>query len=940
MSSPVIEFGILGPLQVRAHGELLPLGGAKRRALLALLLVRANETVSTDWLIDELWDERPPETAANTLQAHVSQLRRVLHGGIGDREPPILVTQAPGYVLRVSPDALDANRFERLLDDADAAHARGGLEEASALFTEALALWRGQPLADVADLGSAQPEIARLEALRRRALEDRIDCELELGRHAEVLAEIEALVALHPLSERLRRQLMLALYRAGRQADALQAYQSARLALTEELGLEPGAELRDLHQAILRHDASVAAPRAVGDIEAPLPSFLTAFVGREQELDEVTALVRRGVRLVTITGLGGMGKTRLAVEAARSLADDFGDGVAYVPLAAIADPALVGATIAQALGESGVASEEVLSARLRSRHLLLLLDNFEQVVDAAPLVSSLLQEAPRLVVLVTSRAALHLSGEHEYPVPSLPAAEAVALFEDRARGVNPHFTLAEAGSAAVEELCARLEGLPLAIELAAARTRLLTPSAMLGRLASRLDLLAEGPRDAPERHRALRTTLDWSYELLTPPQQRLFARLGVFVGGCSLEAAEAVCASNGRSTLEDLSAVVDESLAHLESAPQPRVTMLETVREYALERLDVLGETSETRTRHRDYFVAFAENAHAAAGGPEQSDWFARLELEHDNLRAALSFVRDRGEAEVELRLCVSLWRFWQIHGHLDEGRRALDAALTSNPDGDPVQRARVLNGAGVLAGEQGDFEAAAEFFESSLQVARQLGEHTRIASALANLGNLALFAGDLARARSLYEESIEESVLGGASETELIARENLGLVALDEGDLERAVTLLEESAALAEREQDDRTRASSTRALAAALLESGEHGRARELLAESLTLTRGLGEPHGIASCFDTFAGLAATEGDPEEAAVLFGAADIVRSSIGALRPPDQQPLYEQWLARTLSQLDTTVYATRYEDGRRLELDEACERALRLVRAEPASAE
>jgi predicted ATPase len=541
---------------------------------------------------------------------------------------------------------------------------------------------------------------------------------------------------------------------------------------------------------------------------------------------------------------------------------------------------------------------------------------------------------PGPTLLVTSRAALRVSGENEYPVPSLPNADAVALFADRAVRVNPRFALVEPETAAVEELCARLEGLPLAIELAAARTRLLTPAAMLDRLASRLDLLTEGPRDAPERHRALRTTLDWSYELLTPPQRRVFAQLGVFVGGCSVEAAEHVCAADRGSTLDNLAAVVDESLARREPGAEPRVTMLETVREYALERLRALGEEDGARRRHCDYFLKFAAEAEAAATGPEQSEWFRRLELEHDNLRSALSFAREQEGPHVELRFCAALWRFWQTHGHLDEGRRALEAALDSNRDGDPFLRARVLNGAGVLAGEQGDFEAAGGFFEPSLELARELGDHARIAGALANLGNLALFAGDFARARLLYEESIEESVLGGASGTELIARENLGLVALDEGDLERAVTLLEESAALAAVEQDERTRASSTRALAAALLECGDLERARSLLAESLTLARRLGELNGIAYCFDTFAGLAAAEGDPQEASLLFGAADAVRSSIGALRPPDQQPLYEHWLARTLSQLGPAAYSTKYEDGRSLDLEEACRHALQLAHA------
>ena len=923
----MLEFRILGPLEVRAQGEPLTLGGAKRRALLALLLVRANEVVSTDRLIDELWGERPPETAPNTLQVHISHLRRALHAKLEDDDPPILVTEPPGYVLRVSPEWIDAGRFERLVHDADAARDGGAGGHASSLLAEALELWRGPALADVADLRLAQPEIARLEELRRRAEEDRVERELERGRHAEVLADVEALVGRHPLSERLRGQLMLALYRAGRQADALAAYQDARRALTGELGLEPGPKLRELHQAILRQDPSIASTG--GDAQPPLPSFLTAFVGREQELEEVTALVRGGVRLLTITGLGGIGKTRLGVEAARSLGQDFPDGAAFVQLAAITDPGLVASTIAQALGESGVSAADALGAFLRDRRLLLVLDNFEQVVAAAPLVPRLL-EAPRLTVLITSRSALRVSGEHEYPVPGLPLPEAVALFTDRAQAVNPHYS-ADAENGAVEELCARLEGVPLAIELAAARTKLLTPAAMLGRLDSRLDLLAEGPRDAPERHRALRTTLDWSYELLTPPQQHAFAHLGVFVGGCSVEAAEAVCGGQ-RTTLDDLAAVIGESLARQEPTPQPRITLLETVREYAVERLRLLGAEEDARMRHADYFLEFAEAAEAASTGPEQADWYGRLELEHDNLRSALAFVRERGEADRELRFCVALWRSWQIHGHLDEGRSALEAALSSNPSGDPLLLSRALNGVGILAGEQGDFEAAAGFFEASLELARQLADHARIAAALANLGNLALFSGDLSRARLLYEESIEESVLGDASATELIVRENLGLVALDEGDLERAIVLLEESSALAAREQDERTRASSTRALAAALLESGEYERARSLLGESLTISRRLGELNGIAYCFDTFAGLAAAEGDPEEAAVLFGAADLVRSSIGALRPPDQQPLYEQWLARTMTQLETHVYASRYEEGHRLDLDEASERALRVT--------
>ena len=923
----MLEFRILGPLEVRIDGEVLALPANKQRALLVLLLLSANKVVPRERLIDSLWPEKPPATAANAVQVHVSQLRKAFeNAGVDSTE--LLVTTPPGYLLRLDPEQVDARRFARLLGEAAAARGRAAHREAAALFAEALALWRGPALADLAAEEFAQPEIARLEELRLSAVEDRIASELELGRQAEVVGELEALVAHNPLRERLRALLMLALYQSGRQADALEAYREARSLLLDELGIEAGSELRALEQAILRHDASIAPSLPPSPEVAPLPSFLAPLVGRERELQEVVAMLSdEGVRLVTLTGLGGVGKTRLAVAAARVLESEFTDGSAYVPLATLRDPELVAATIVQTLlpGESGRSPTESLAAHLGTRGLLLVLDNFEQVLEAAPFLTRLLAAAPGLKLLVTSRARLHLSGEREYPVPTLPAGDAVTLFADRAKAVDPQFVLSEENTDAVFELCSRLERLPLAIELAAARTKLLPPAALLGRLGSRLDLLAAGNRDAPARHHALRTTLDWSYELLTPEQRRVFARLGVFVGGCTLEAAEAVCGAGAGSVLDDLSAVVDESLVRRETT-EPRFAMLETVREYALERLRTLGEDEDAGRRHAEYFLTFAETARRSG----QAKWLAALELEHDNLRAAQAFARQRGDGETSLRFCVALWRFWQLHGHLDEGRRLLASALDATPDGDPLQRAKALNGAGVLAGEQGDFEAAAAYFEPALALSRELGDDQRIASVLTNLGNLALFAGDFDEARRLYEESLDHSAAVGDTAMETIALENLGLVALDRGNLDEAVRRLEESAAIAARNTDERARSSSARALAAALIERGEADRARELLAESLTLARRLGELNGLAYCFDTLGGLAISDGDPEGAALMFGAADAVRSSIRALRPPDQQPLYERWLGRTLAQLDTSTYAARYEDGRSLDLDEACELALR----------
>ena len=925
-----LEFRILGPLEVRRSGEPLPLRGRKQHALLALLLLHANEVVTRDRLIDELWSEQPPETAANTIQVHVSQLRKAL-AGEGADAASILATRSPGYVLQVTPDQIDAHRFQRLVEAADASRSAGDAARASASFAEALALWRGPMLADVAQEAFARPEVARLEELRLRALEDRIDCDLELGRDAELVGEISALVERHPLRERLREQLMLALYRSGRQADALAAYQDARVKLDEDLGIAPSQALSDLQRSILRQDEAIAATRQPlrRARRESLPEFLTPFVGRTSEVDAIVELIRRDdVRLVTLTGLGGIGKTRLAVEAARGVAPEFPDGATYVPLATISDPDLVASTMVQALGEeeAGRAPEDVLESSLGTRRSLLVVDNFEQVVAAGGLVSRLLRAAPGLKLLVTSRAPLRLEGEHEYTLPALPVDDSVALFAERAEAVNPSFSMTDPTKAAVVELCVRLEGLPLAIELAAARTRLLTPGAMLDRLDRRLDLLAAGPRDAPGRHRALRLTLEWSFDLLTPEQQRVFARLGVFVGSWSIDAAEAVC---GASVLDDLSAVAEESLIRREPGEDARFGMLETVREYAVERLQLLGEEEDARERHARYFLAFAEEAHTAHGGPEQADSLARLEREHDNLRAAQAYIREQGDADLRLRVCAALWRFWQIHGHLDEGRRALENALAADQGGNPLLRVRALNGAGVLAAEQGDFEAAEAFFEPALVLVRGLDEHERTANVLVNLGNLGLFAQDFGRALRLYQESIEYATLSGSSEVEAIARENLGLLALDQGDLPLAVELLEESARLATEAGDDRGRSSATRALAAALLESGEIDAARDRLAQSLELAQRLGELNGIAYCLDTFAGLATAEGDPERAARLFGAADNVRAAIGALRPPDQQPLYERWVSSTLAQLETATYAACYESGRALELDEAVELAL-----------
>ena len=923
MTTGSAEFSLLGPLSASLEGTPIALGGPKQRALLAILLLDANHVVSADRLIDALWGDSPPDTAKNTLQVYVSQLRKLLPEGA-------LETAPPGYRLAVESDALDLARFERLVEEGRAALAASDASAAAETLAAALALWQGPPLQDLAFEEFAQAEVARLEELRIAALEDRIEADLALGRHGPLVGELEHLIVENPFRERLRAQLMLALYRSGRQAEALAVYQRTRRTLVDELGIEPGESLRQLEQAILAHDPSLDPPTAARPLQrVPVPP--TPLLGRERELAELAELFRSDdVRLVTLTGIGGIGKTRLALELVRRLAPEFRDGTTMAALATIRDPALVARTILQALDmpDASQNPEEALLQALHRSELLLLVDNFEQVLPAAPTIARLLAAAPGVKLVVTSRAPLRVAAEREFPVPPLADDEAAELFVVRAQAANPDFALSEQNASVVAELCSRLDGLPLAIELAAARAKLLTPASLLSRLGNRLALLTGGRRDAPEHQKTLRTTLDWSHDLLGPDEQRLFARLAVFAGGCTLDSAEAVCGDD-LPVLDGLAGLVDESLVVRRGTDEPRFSMLETVREYALEQLAGSGEGDEVRRRHLEHFLMLAEQAEPQLFAPDQIVWFTRLEDEHDNLRAALAFALDSGDGLSALRLAVALRRFWSIRGHLAEGRRSLVLALEASPEEPSGLRARALNGVGILAGEQGDFDASRASLEASLETARAADAPETVSAALTNLGNLAFFRGELDAARELYAESIEHFAALEDIRGQALAKENVGLLELTAGDVPQAVRWLTESRDLARQAGVDHEIAASSRSLAAALIELGELDRARTLLAESLQLSREIGEPHAVAVCLETYAGLAATTGDVERAATLFGASDAVRTSIGASRQPDHQILYDGWLARTLARLDTATYSTRYEEGHALELDEACAFAL-----------
>jgi predicted ATPase/DNA-binding SARP family transcriptional activator len=744
-----MEFRILGPLELVVEGKVRPLRAGGEGAVLELLLLNAGRVVAAGTLVDALWGEGLPANAANALQGRISRLRKAL----GDAGLPaaLVTTRRPGYVAEIDPEQVDAHRFARLVRDARRRADQNAAVAAVGLYDQALALWRGTPLAEFSGEDWAQAEISRLTSLRAAAMEERINLRLVLGHHAELVTELADLAARYPLQERLHAQLMLALYRSGRQADALTAYQRLRRTLDDELGLEPSAELRMLEQAILRQDAKLGAPaRMRPTTQHNLPVRLTSFVGRGREVDEVLALLRDN-RLVTLTGPGGAGKTSLAIEAAAHITDRYGDGVWLIRLAGLTDPTHVPQAVADTLGVPDGAGTvpDRLVRYLRDRSCLLLVDNCEHLVDAsAVLVEHLLMSCARLYVLATSREPLAVPGEVQLTIPPLdtppadaaptemPAYDAVQLFLDRARAALPSFRLDPDTAVPVAEVCRRLDGIPLALELAAARVKTLAIGEIAVRLDDRFGLLTAGPRTAEARQQTLRSTVEWSHQLLTGPERAVFRRLSVFRGGWSADAAEQVCQGAGidRSDVVGLLAeLVDRSLVIADHREVVRFRMLETLRHYAAERLTQAGEDQVLARAHARYYTAVTEHGEPQLRGPHQGRWLGWLATERDNLRAALGWCRANAASEPDLglRLAAALAWFWYFASHQD-GRHDVTAMLTAAATATPAARARALQGHAVVARPRScivhpSTECAPSAHES-WDIFQELGEHHRAA--------------------------------------------------------------------------------------------------------------------------------------------------------------------------------------------------------------------
>ena len=881
-----MDFLVLGPLEVRDQGVSVSLGSAKQRLLLASLLVKANQAVSIDWLADVLWGDELPADASGAIHTYVSRLRRLLEPSraIGEAST-IVLNRPPGYLLRVDDDQLDAAQFEALVANARRQMREHDPQAAVDALNEALGLWRGGVLAEFEDADFARGEVVRLEELRRVACDERFDAGLTLGQHDQLIGELEAFAAAEPLRERTRAQLMLALYRSGRQAEALRSYEEHRAYLSGELGVVPSASLQELERQIVQQspeldwqavghhmpasghwsdaisarqehrEASPGEDRRRGNI----PRRPTSFIGRGSDVDVVARSVREG-RLVTLTGVGGVGKTRLALEVADDLACDFEVGSWLCELSAAHDAEDVAQVLEATLrvaSRAGSTPEDRVAEFLKDKEVLLVLDNCEHLVDVVGrFVTALVRDCPDVRFLVASRESLAIDGEQIWPVRPLPvphgllavdalqAIESIRLFEMRARAASPAFLIDQDNAEAVAELCRQVDGIPLAIELAAARTTSMSPREIVEHLGGRFEVLARKSQSGEARHQTLWQTIDWSYSLLNSDERTLFERLSVYPGTFEASALSIVAGSeepNGWAVRETLASLVTKSMVDASSVDgTTRFQMLETLRHFARDRLENSRDADKWRRRHAEFYASLAEEARPGLEGPDELPWRSRIHTELDNLRAAVGWAldeaRDFSDRELAVRIVAALAYEAAADMSAGIGRWAARTSEWVEAYGSDRQAA-VLAAAAWDAYAHGNFDKASELAESATQ-----DDGGRSPVPMLPYAALSLLDVQSGRAQQAAERMLAATtVVDGAKACDrerADVRSFAAFCAVMADKPAEAATLIAEANELANRSGCPSARAHAL-AILGHVLEQEEPDRALIALEESIALTR-----------------------------------------------------------------------------------------------------
>ena len=992
-----LQIRLLGEFRVEVNGQPVNVR-RKARHLIAVLALQPQHQMHREQLVELLWPGQEAEWAINNLHKTIHAARRALEPGVSAGGASGFITSREQRIILSAPGQLriDVEEFERLA--AAALKSSGSIEAGEA----ALALYGGQLLPEEPYEDWIIERRRELLSLQHKLLARLAALYEESGQVDKSIALYQQLAACDKLNEETHRQLMRLYALTGNRRQAFRQYESCREALHNEMGIMPEVETIKLYERIAAGEiqksfaarAETRPPEAQsrGAAGTNLRHPLTSFIGRVEEINEISAqLINR--RFVTLTGTGGIGKTRLALEVASRVRDKFEDGVWLVELASLKDPMLVERSVAAVLGvreEPGALLLQTLLHFLQTRRILLVVDNCEHVVEAvAALAVELLEASSGVSILATSREPIGVPGEMVWRVATLalpdpsvrPSAarlarcEAAQLFLERAKLSDPGWQLTDEGAADVAQLCCRLEGIPLALELAAAHIKALTVRQILSMLDDNFHLLANTERTIAPRHRTIRAAIDWSYELLSTDEQVLYRRLSVFAGGWSLGAAEAVCLTGSIETgsiIDLLVRLIDKSLVMVEHQKfEARYRFLETIRQYGLNKLRAADEEREVCARHLEWSLRLAEQAACAASGVEQHKRFTVLENEHDNLRAALQWsLHEERDVERGLKLCVALWRFWQSHGHISEGRRWFESALKLSGLSLSSLRADALHGASALASLQGDFEQARALLEDclalrresvdrrgeahatqrlgiiayymgdyqqagllqerSLDICQQIGDQHGAARAIGGLGILALDQGDFEQAWSRFQECLSIYQLEDYKLGIVVTTNNLGETALRKGEMECARKLLEQSLKIAEELGDRGWVARSLHLLGHVHLARGLYAPAIESLTAALTILQEIGDAI-IVHVLEGFACAVAAQGLAEPAVRLCEAAGALRRLTKMPRTPIEQASINRYLDKVLKNLDQNKLEQWRENGRAMTLDAAITYALQL---------